>query len=72
MIERNQTCKRLKDILSSSDCFGRNKLCIIVQREPLEALVAEVKKTLEASKVVSNYKGQLRISIGRKIVFSQR
>merc|ERR1711874_533995 len=26
------------------------------EREPLEALVAEVKKTLEASKVVSNYK----------------
>merc|ERR1712179_26493 len=26
------------------------------EREPLEALVAEVKKTLEASKLVSNYK----------------
>ena len=32
-------------------------LFCVGQRKPLEALVAEVKKTLEASKLVSNYKG---------------
>ena len=37
--------------------FWTQQPSLIVQREPLEALVAEVKKTLEATKVVSNYKG---------------
>ena len=47
--QQTETFSELHKLVLDLFCVG--------QRKPLEALVAEVKKTLEASKVVSNYKG---------------